>query len=106
MVQRTNELQHLKNDLQTKLQEMKQDQLETEANINNLVLAYDNAHRRYIEECSSSEKDISRLRYSAIIVAQCSRTDVNGVDKIWRYMLQLLVSNGILPARISLDVSH
>ena len=64
MLRRIQDLDKLKHELQHKLHELKEEQLVSEANIENLIAQYDLAQQRYAEECAAREKDIPRLKSS------------------------------------------
>ncbi|KAG9412341.1 hypothetical protein AC1031_015264 [Aphanomyces cochlioides] len=64
MLRRIQDLDRLKHELQHKLHELKEEQLVSEANIENLIAQYDLAQQRYTEECAAREKDIPRLKSS------------------------------------------
>ncbi|OQS01348.1 hypothetical protein ACHHYP_01195 [Achlya hypogyna] len=62
MTQRLVELGETKVKMQAQLDQLKDGQVATQMHIEELISEYEQAQRRYLEECATREKDIPRLR--------------------------------------------
>jgi len=107
MEARIKNLEHVKQELLAKMEEMKQTQSQTEANIDDLIQKYQDAQKCYLEQCAAREREIPRLRYARTKYIELSLCQLYRyrVDKPWQYTHLSLESNGILPVIIYLDVS-
>ncbi|CAK4626017.1 hypothetical protein LEN26_009198 [Aphanomyces euteiches] len=92
MLRRIQDLDRLKHELQHKLHELKEEQLVSEANIENLIAQYDLAQQRYTEECAAREKDIPRLKQTIALYAS-----ITGIK--WDFASEHIAGNIHVPER-------
>ncbi|KDO25830.1 hypothetical protein SPRG_08774 [Saprolegnia parasitica CBS 223.65] len=69
MARHLDELAQSKAQLETQLARLQENQVATEAHIEELILQYEQAQRRYMDECATREKDVPRLRQNMAVYA-------------------------------------